>query len=131
MPRIEDMLRVPPTMPDITVRQWMRAAHHVQQRRMSRHRDEAAVRLRGYLTLVVVNLCDELADLKVLRRFLVTSHPAMFGRPNRGVRGEHWTTPLIVHIDNRIAMLTRLEARLADPMPDGANFSAMRDEVRP
>ncbi|QDI74478.1 hypothetical protein [Leisingera sp.] len=49
--------------------------------------------------------------------------PTGLQRPQRGKRGEHPTTPIIMALQNRAAILRRA----VDDIPQGANWRAVHD----
>jgi hypothetical protein len=56
----------------------------------------------------------DLALLRELRAlFLAEGTFAMFGRPGRGFRAGHWTTPALMAVNNRIARIERVRGRNA------------------
>lgn len=93
--------------------EWIDYAGQIEGRRCGRPRYDACTRhvQRFPGELVAVEL--DARTLERLAHLIRHSHPSMFGRPNRGARGNHWTTPVFMAAQNQLARLRRIQGRNA------------------
>lgn len=97
---------------DWTLADWIVQARAIERRRSSRHRYAAAARHIERFPLADVAIELDLAVLEALRALLCDA-ASLFGRPHRGWRGGHWSTPAIVAANNQAARLERICGRNA------------------
>ena len=102
-----------------TVSEWIEAAHKINARRLSRHRNRALENHAGALPREVINLET---DIEKIQRalHLFKYGPTGLARPTRGHRANHPSTPVIVDLSNRLAVLER-----SNGMRPGANWPAV------
>ncbi|WP_424753243.1 hypothetical protein [Methylobacterium sp.] len=110
---------------DWTLTDWIAQARAIERRRSSRHRYAAAERHIARFPLADVAIELGLVVLEALRALLCDA-ASLFGRPNRGWRGAHWSTPVIVAANNQVARLERIRGRNAagDEEPSAGRPSA-------
>ncbi len=100
-----------------SVEEWCTAGIKLSQRRLSHKRNRDLATHSGCMPLTMIYAET---DLKVIERAL---HLLKFGapplcRPERGYRADHPSTPVIVALKNRIAVLKKEE----DVIPAGDNW---------
>ncbi|ATF04065.1 hypothetical protein PhaeoP75_04466 (plasmid) [Phaeobacter gallaeciensis] len=102
------------------VAEWCACAHRLDQRRSSGKRNCDLETHGGCMPLAMIAIEDDLEAIEAAI-WLLTRGPAYLIRPQRGSRADHPTTPIIVALNNRAAILKRE----ADNMPRGANWTAV------
>lgn len=103
-----------------SVAAWCRAAHQIDARRASRHRNAALVAHAAALPRALIDI-EENAPAIDHGLELLKYGPPSLRRPSRGDRADHPTTAIIMWLANRRAVL----ARLADDIPEGDNYRAI------
>lgn len=91
---------------------WIRYAHEIDARRCGRPRDEA---VRRHIALFPADLVAVELDRPVLNALcaLLENRISLFGRPGRGYRANHWTTPALMTAKNQIERLNRITGQNA------------------
>ena len=101
------------------VSEWIEAAHRINRRNASRHRNRALANHGAAMPRELIDRERDIDAIEAALSLLKYGHPSL-SRPQRGSRGNHPTTPIIVDLMNRLAVLKR-DAE----MPAGNNWVAM------
>ena len=101
------------------VGEWVEAAHRIDRRRLSAARNRALAAHGAALPRELIDREAHLPSLEAAIRLLKYGPPGL-ARPPRGARADHPTTPVIMDLMNRRAILKR-----RDEMPRGGNWTAM------
>lgn len=104
------------------VEEWCDRACQLNRRRLSRKRHRDLETHGMCMPLRMIEIED---DIEAIDRapWLFTEGPTGLQRPQRGTRGDHPTTPIIMALKYRKALLKRE----ADEIPQGANGRADHD----
>lgn len=104
------------------VAEWCDCAILLNRRRLSgkRHRDLETHGMCMPLAMIKIEDDSEAIDRAL---WLLTKGPTGLQRPQRGKRGDHPTTAIIVALKNRQAILIRE----IDDIPQGENWRAVHD----
>ena len=102
-----------------TVGEWVEAAHRIDRRRLSAARNRALTGHRAVLPRELIDRETHVPSLEAAIHLLKHGPPGL-ARPPRGARADHPTTPVIMDLMNRRAVLKR-----RDVMPRGGNWTAM------
>lgn len=99
---------------DWTLEDWTRHAWYLEHlpRCSQRHYDACTRHVQKFPGDLVAVEPDR-ALLRSLRDLMRQGHPNRFGRPSRGYRAGHWTTPALVDVQNQLARLDRFAGRNA------------------
>ena len=101
------------------VGEWVSAAHRIGKRRPSSARNRAFAAHAAAMPRELISREAHLPSLEAAVHLLKYGHPSL-ARPQRGHRADHPTTPVIVDLMNRLAVLKQLEE-----MPAGGNWTAI------
>ncbi len=104
------------------VAEWCRCAWQLDRRRLSRKRHRDLETHGMCLPLAMIEIENNLEAVEDAL-WLYKRGPTGLQRPQRGKRGEHPTTPIIMALQNRAAILRRA----VDDIPQGANWRAVHD----
>jgi len=102
-----------------SVTEWCLAAMKLDRRRLSQKRNRDLTTHSGCMPLSMIYAETDLEAIETAV-FLLKSGPKYLCRPTRGNRAEHPSTPIIVALNNRAAVLRRE----ADVIPEGDNWKA-------
>lgn len=105
------------------VQEWCTCAWTLERRRLSAKRNRD---IETHAICVPLEMIKIESDLDAIEQAveLYKHGPKGIRRPQRGHRGEHGSTPIIVALQNRAAVLRRE----ADALPKGENWSAVQGE---
>ena len=101
------------------VSEWVDAAHRIGGRRPGAARNRAYAAHAAALPRDLIDREMHVPSLETALRLLKYGHPSL-ARPQRGHRADHPSTPVIMDLMNRLAVLKR-----RDQMPAGDNWTAM------
>ena len=101
------------------VTEWVDAAHRIDRRRLSEARNRALAAHGGALPREFINRETHVPALEAAIHLLKYGPPGL-ARPPKGARADHPTTPVIMDLMNRLAVLKR-----QDKMGAGDNWTAM------
>lgn len=93
-----------------SLEEWLKAAHQLDARRSSLHNKQSSRHHVEALPLSLIPHCFDRATL-VGCRSLLQQGPPGFAQPPRGNRANAPHTPLIMAINNQLAMLHALETQ--------------------
>ena len=102
-----------------SVTEWVRAAHRIDRRRLSEARNRALAAHAAALPRALINRETHLPSLEAALHLLKYGPPGL-ARPPKGARAGHPTTPIIMDLMNRLAVLKRQDA-----IPPGDNWTAI------
>ena len=102
------------------VREWCMAAFKLDRRRSSEKRNRDLKTHAGIMPLSMIYAETDLEAIECAI-YLLKQGPSYLCRPERGYRADHPSTPIIVALSNRAAVLRRE----ADVMPTGDNWNAV------
>lgn len=102
------------------VAEWCACAHQFHRRRLSRKRHRDLETHGMCMPLATVAIEDD-TEAIAAAIWLPNRGPTGLPRPKRGKRGDHPTTPLIMALMNRAAVLRRA----AEKLPRGDNWTAV------
>lgn len=100
------------------VSEWIDAAHRIDRRRLSEARNRALAAHGAALPRDLINCETRVRSLEAAIHLLKHGPPGL-ARPPKGARANHPTTPVIMDLMNRLAVL-----RCRDEMPRGDNWTA-------
>lgn len=103
------------------VREWCFAAFNLDRRRSSEKRNRDLTTHSGCMPLSMIYAETDLEAIETAV-YLLKYGPSYLCRPTRGNRAAHPSTPIIVALSNRAAVLRRQ----ADDIPTGGNWKAMK-----
>lgn len=101
------------------VAEWVSAAHRIDRRRLSAARNRALATHGAALPRDLINRETHVRSLEAALHLLKCGPPGL-ARPPKGARAGHPTTPIIMDLMNRLAVLNR-----QDEMGAGNNWTAM------
>ena len=101
------------------VSQWVDAVHWIGSRQLSAARNRAYAAHAAALPRELIDRETHVPSLEAALHLLKYGHPSL-ARPQRGHRADHPTTPVIMDLMNRLAVLKR-----RDEMGAGDNWTAM------
>ena len=101
------------------VGEWVEAAHRIDRRRLSAARNRALAAHGAVLPRELIDRETHVPSLEAAIHLLKYGPPGL-ARPPRGARADHPTTPVIMDLMNRRAVL-----KGRDEMPRGGNWTAM------
>ena len=101
------------------VGEWVEAAHRIDRRRLSAARNRALAAHGAALPRELIDRETHVPSLEAAIHLLKYGPPGL-ARPPRGARADHPTTPVIMDLINRVAVL-----KGRDEMPRGGNCTAM------
>ena len=101
------------------VTEWVNAARRIDGRRSSEARNRALACHGAVMPRELIDRETHIPSIETALDLLKYGPPGL-ARPGRGARGNHPTTPIIVDLMNRLAVLKR-DAE----MPSGGNWIAM------
>lgn len=93
---------------DWTVEDWIDYAWQIDRRRCGRPRVEAARRHIARFPADRLRVEIDRNVLDALLNMILNCHPNTFGRPSRGYRAGHWTTPVVMDANNQLFKLNRI-----------------------
>ena len=103
-----------------TLHEWIAAAHRIDRRRCGEARNRALAAHAACLPKSVIEQEQTIETIDAAVDLLKYGRPG-FARPPQGCRANHPTTPIIMDLMNRRAVLLRQ----LDDMPAGDNWTAM------
>lgn len=106
------------------VGEWTSCAMRIDRRRCSAARNAALAAHAAALPRALIDIETDPAAIEAALRLLEYGPPGL-ARPPRGSRGDHPTTPIIMALRNRAAILRRA----AEPMRHGDNWRAVFRET--
>ena len=98
---------------------WVETAHRIDRRRLSETRNRALAAHAAALPRTLIDRETHAPALEAALHLLKYGPPGLV-RPPQGARAGHPTTPIIMDLMNRLAVLKR-----QDEMPSGDNWTAM------
>ena len=101
------------------VSEWVDAAYRIGRRQLSAARNRAYAAHAAALSRDLIDRETHVPSLETALHLLKYGHPSL-ARPQRGHRADHPTTPVIMDLMNRLAVLKR-----QDEMGAGDNWTAM------
>lgn len=102
------------------VAEWCDCAHQLNRRNLSAKRRVDLETHGGCVPLEMIAIEEDLSAIEAAV-FLLKYGPIGLRRPQRGERINHATTPVLMALNNRAAILRRK----SDHMPPGANWLAV------
>ena len=101
------------------VSEWVDAAHRIDRRRLSEARNRALGAHGAAMPRELIRRETDIPSLEAAIHLLKYGPPRL-ARPPKGARADHPTTPVIMDLMNRLAVLKR-----QDEMGAGDNWTAM------
>lgn len=101
------------------VTEWVSAVHRIDRRRLSAARNRTFAAHAAALPRDLINRETHVPSLEAAIHLLKYGPPGLV-RPPKGPRAGHPTTPIIMDLMNRLALLKR-----RDELPPGDNWIAM------
>ncbi len=101
------------------VSEWVDAAYRIDGRRLGAARNRALAAHGAVMPRELINRETDVPSLEAAIHLLKYGPPGL-ARPSKGARANHPTTPVIMDLMNRLAVLKR-----RDQMPAGDNWTAM------
>lgn len=101
------------------VSEWVDAARRIGRRQLSAARNRAYAAHAAALPRDLIERETHMPSLEAAIHLLKYGHPSL-ARPQRGHRANHSTTPVIMDLMNRLAVLKR-----RGEMPAGDNWTAI------
>lgn len=101
------------------VSEWVDAAHRIDRRRLSEAWNRALGAHGAAMPRELIKRETDVPSLEAAIHLLKYGPPGL-ARPPKGARADHPTTPVIMDLMNRLAVLKR-----QDQMPAGGNSTAM------
>ena len=98
---------------------WVETVHRIDRRRLSEARNRALAAHAAALPRTLIDRETHAPALEAALHLLKYGPPGLV-RPPQGARAGHPTTPIIMDLMNRLAVLKR-----QDEMPSGDNWTAM------
>lgn len=108
-----------------SVTDWCLAAMKLDRRRSSRKRNRDLTTHAGIMPLSMIYAETDLEAIECAL-YLLKRGPSYLCRPERGYRENHPSTPIIVALNNRAAVLRRM----ADQIPAGDNWKAVNSSEK-